>query len=171
MTALERRPGPAPSRHLAIVAAAVIGLVVLTVAAVLLSADDSGDELEPGSPQAVLRDYLAALDDGDLTAAYALFSERIRERWAVEDFERDAEMLEPHGPMAGGGPSRRVLFDRVETTGDRSVVHLTVEEFWRDGLSGSTYQYQREIRMVREVGDWRIDERLVWLEPAPAPMP
>jgi hypothetical protein len=161
----------APSRHLLVVAGAVIGLVVVTVGAVLLAGGSGGDDLEPGSPQAVVRDYLAALEDGDLEAAHALFSDRIRERWDLDAFEREVEMMAPYGPMDGGGPSRRVLFDRVETNGDRSVVHLTVEEFWRDGLSGSSYTYGREIRMVREAGGWRIDQRLVWLDPVLAPVP
>ena len=44
---------------------------------------------------------------------------------------------------------------------------ITVEEFYEDGLGGSTNRYDREIHLVREDGAWYIDEPLVWLESAP----
>ena len=44
---------------------------------------------------------------------------------------------------------------------------ITVEEFYADGLGGSTNRYDHEIHLVREDGAWYIAEPLVWLEPAP----
>ena len=63
-----------------------------------------------------------------------------------------------------------MLFERTTGGGDAVTVSLTVEEFSGDGLNGSTYRSSRDIRLVRENGAWRIDEPLVWLDPAPMPM-
>jgi hypothetical protein len=51
--------------------------------------------------------------------------------------------------------------------GDSARLIVTVEEFYEDGLGGSTNRYDHEIHLVREGGAWRIDEPLVWLESAP----
>ena len=63
-------------------------------------------------------------------------------------------------------PDRTVLFDSTTGTGDRVQLHLIVEEFYGDGLSGDTYRSPRDVRLVREDGEWRIDQALVWLDQA-----
>jgi hypothetical protein len=67
----------------------------------------------------------------------------------------------------GVEPNRSVLFDRTDGEGDAVEVHLIVEEFYGDGLSGDTYRSPRDVRLVREDGEWRIDQPLVWLDLAP----
>ena len=68
---------------------------------------------------------------------------------------------------SGTEPDRTVLFDSSTGTGDRVQLHLIVEEFYGDGLSGDTYRSPRDVRLVREDGEWRIDQALIWLDPAP----
>jgi hypothetical protein len=62
-----------------------------------------------------------------------------------------------------------VLFDRSEVDGDRARVWLTIEEYYDGGPFGgaNTYRSTREIALVREGGEWRIDDPLIGLEPMP----
>lgn len=168
MTHPEPAPGPSASlRGVAVVGAAIVVLLVAVVTIVLLAADREVD-LEPGSPEAALADYLAAFDADDLAAVHAHFSSEVRGRWDLEAYRRAVDL---YGFDRTPGAARRVLFDRADITGDTARVRLTVEEFIGEGLSGDTYRSTRDIRMVREDGSWRIDEPLVWLDPVPATLP
>ncbi|HET9878861.1 MAG TPA: hypothetical protein VFQ81_06115 [Candidatus Limnocylindria bacterium] len=150
------------NRTLLAIGAAVIGLVIITVA-VVLAAGNRGPVAYPAdSPEGVLQAYLTAVEDGDAAGAHAYFSAEVRERMDLDAFEA---ALEDHARYAPES-SRRVLFDRRDGEGDHVRLHLVVEEFYGDGLEGSTNRTSREIRLVREDGTWRIDEPLAWLDPA-----
>ena len=157
-------PPASANRSLIVIGAAVVGLILVTVVVVLLAGDRAAREYPADSPQGTLQRYLAAFDDGDYEAAYAFFSDRVHEGMDLDQYERAIDSYGFHGRE---GPARRVLFDRVTGSDDRVQVHLVVEEFYGDGLGGNTYRSQRQVRLVRQAGGWRIDEPLVWLEPAP----
>lgn len=151
-------------RGLVLIAVAILVLLAGTVAVVLVAGGPRDPQLEPGSPEAVIHEYLTAYDAGDLELAHTFFSARVREAWDLDAYRRSVDMR----PVPGRdhGPSRRVLFDRTDVSGDDARVRLTVEEFYGDGLSGDTYRSTREVRMIREDGSWRIDQALVWLDTA-----
>lgn len=151
-------------RGLLLIGGGILALVVIAVVVVLVAGHRSDATFEPGSPEAAIQTYLSALDEDDLEAAYTAFSTNVQERWSLEDYRRT---VDSYPPDFGRDTPRRVLFDRVDETDGRARVHLTVEEFYGDGLSGDTYRSSRQIRMVREADDWRIDDLLVWLDPAP----
>ncbi len=149
-------------RSLLYVALGVVALAVVTIVVVLLAGGREAAQFPADSPEATLQAYLAAYEEGDLDAAHAFFSAEVREQMdrgayqrAVDSWGFDAE------------PDRTVLFDSTTGTGDRVQLHLVVEEFYGDGLSGDTYRSPREVRLVREDGEWRIDQALVWLDHAP----
>lgn len=155
-------------RTLLYVAAGIVGIVAIAAAAVLLLGGREPASLPADSPEGVLQRHLAAFEDGDFEAAHAYFSNEVRSEMDVDAYER---LTRDYG-MFPTDTSRRVLFDRTETDGDRARVHLTVEEYYGGGPfgGGETYRSPREIRLVREDGAWRIDEPLVGVEPAPFPM-
>ena len=155
-------------RTLVYVAAGIVALLAITAGAVLLLGNREPTSLPADSPEGAVQRHLAAFEDGDFEAAHAHFSSEVRE-------EMDLDAYEQLTRDYGGFPtdtSRRVLFDRTETDGDRSRVHLTVEEYYGGGPfgGGETYRSPREIRLVREDGEWRIDEPIVGIEPAPFPL-
>jgi hypothetical protein len=150
------------SRSLIYVALGVVALAVVTIVAVLLAGHREAAEFPAGSPQAALQAYLVAYEEGDFDAAHTYFSADVRERMDREAYQ---EAVDSWG--VGNEPDRTVLFDSTTGTGDRVEVHLIVEEFYGDGLSGDTYRSPRDIRLVREDGEWRIDQALIWLDPAP----
>jgi hypothetical protein len=154
--------GGSSNRSLIYVALGVVALTVVTILVVLLAGDRSATQFAAGSPEGTLQRYLAAYDDGDLEAAHAYFSADVREAMDLEAYQRAVD-----ASGIGVEPNRSVLFDRTDGEGDAVEVHLIVEEFYGDGLSGDTYRSPRDVRLVREDGEWRIDQPLVWLDPAP----
>lgn len=151
-------------RSLLAIGAGVIALVIVTLAAVLLTDSDDGTSFAPDSPESALQAYLAALQDGDVDAAYAIFSNEVRSRVSADAFEREVRLRDTGTP---DGPDTRYLVTATNVDGDTALVTVTVEEFYGDGLNGSTNRYDHEIHLARENGAWHIDEPLVWLESAP----
>jgi hypothetical protein len=152
------------NRSLLLIGAGVLALAALAVAVVLLSGDRDPVEFPADSPEGALQRYLAAFDDGDLETAYAFFSSGVRAAMALDEWERTVDMF------GGGMPDdrvRRAIFDGRSGEGNSVEVRVTIEEIFGEGLTTSTSRYQSQIRMVREADGWRIDEPLVWLEPAP----
>jgi hypothetical protein len=156
-------------RSLLLIGLGVVALVALTIVVVLLAGGRQAVAYPVNSPEGAVQRYLAAFDEGDYETAYTFFSEEVRGEMDLDEYER---AVRSYGSF-DGGPSRRVLFDRTSGDGDRMRVHLTVEEFYGGGGlgGGDTYRSSREVLMVRENGAWRIDEPLVWLDPAPFPEP
>jgi hypothetical protein len=152
------------SRGLLLIAGVVLLLLAATVAVVLLAGGPREPDLEPGSPEAALHGYLTAFDEGDLETAHSYFSASLRQRWSLDAYRRAVD-LQGTGHHPDGGPARRVVFDRSDVFDDTARVRLTVEEFYGEGLGGSTYRSAREVRMVREEGAWYLDQALVGLEP------
>lgn len=150
------------SRSLLYVALGVVALAVVTIVVVLLAGGREAAEFPADSPEATLQAYLAAYEEGDLDAAHAYFSADVRRQMDRQAYQQAVDSW-----GVGTEPHRTVLFDSTTGTGDRVQLHLIVEEFYGDGLSGDTYRSPRDVRLVREDGKWRIDQALIWLDPAP----
>jgi hypothetical protein len=147
--------------------AIVGGLIVVLVASVLvviLVGDRPPREYPSGSPESALQAYLAAWDEGDLTAAYAAFSRAATANVPFAEYRPQAADYRTWN-MGSDGPTRRIFIDDVEINGDRATISVTIEETWVYGLNTSRNSYGREIPMVFEDDAWRIDELMVWLEP------
>ena len=150
------------NRTLLFIGLGVVALAAITIAVVLLAGGREAAEFDADSPEAALQRYLVAYEDSDLEAAHAYFSADVRERMDLDAYRQAVDSW-----GIGYEPDRSVLFDRTSGTEDRVELHLIVEEFAGDGLSGETYRSPRDIRLVREGDEWRIDQPLVWLDPAP----
>lgn len=152
------------NRSLLAIGGGVVAIVIIAVVVVLLAGDRESVEFGEDTPEGALQRYLAVFDEGDLTAAHAYFSDGVRDQMDLDAFERAVSAQE--GGF-GAERTRRALFDGRSGDGDSVRLQLTVEEFTGEGLGASSYRYQVEIPMVREGDAWRIDEPLVWLNPAP----
>jgi hypothetical protein len=164
MSGPEQQPvSAAPERSLLIIAAATVALVVVAVLAVIILGTRSGADFAADTPEGVVQRYLAAFEDEDHEAAYEYFSSEVQAELSLDEYRR---MVREYG-MYGPGSSRRVIFDRVSGDGDRRQVHLTVEEFYGGGPfgGGDVYRSSRQLALVREAGEWRIDESLIGFEP------
>ncbi len=153
-------PVGAISRPLLLIGAAIVALLVLSVVVVLVAGRGGTTEFPADSPEGALQRYLAAVDEGDYDAAYEYFSERVKDEMSVDDFRRNIGMF--GAPQSG----QRVLFRGSSGDADRVRLELDVEYFYDDGFGGSSFRQPREVTMIREGGEWRIDDALAGLEPA-----
>lgn len=150
-------------RSLALIGAGIAALVVAAVAVVLLAGDRRAEVFPADTPQGTFQRYLAAFEEGDVEAAYAFLSSRVQERVSFDDYERQFDDYSLGYP--DGGPVRQVLFNQATGGDDRTTLHLTIDELYGEGLSTSRNSYGIQVRMVREAGEWRVDEPLVGLQP------
>jgi hypothetical protein len=157
---------PPPDRSLLAIGGGIAVLVVVAVIAVVLLGSRDAPSFSADTPEGVVQRHLAAVEAEDYESAWGYFSADIQSDLSVDEYRRAAR---DYGYYGSG--SRRVLFDRSEVDGDRARVWLTVEEFYDGGPfgGGETYRSTREIALVREGGEWRIDDPLIGLEPMPFP--
>ena len=148
-------------RSVLVIAAAILGIVVLGAIVVLLAEGREPRAYEAGSPEAAMQAYLTAWDNDDPSAAYDYFSNSIKATVSREDYIAQSDAF---GDVT---PNRATFIDRVQGDETQVTVFLTVEEYYGDRL-GEPYSSQRAVRMVHEDG-WKIDELLVGVEPAPFP--
>lgn len=148
------------SRPLLFIGAGILALLIVSVVVVLVVGRADSADYAADSPEGTLQRYLAAVDEGDYDAAYAYFSERVQGQMSVDDFRRSIAMY------GGYQPRQRVLFRGSSGDADRVRLELDIEYFYDDGFGGSSSRQPREVTMVREAGEWRIDDALAGLEPA-----
>lgn len=133
--------------------ALVLVAVVAVSGAVALMASRGGAEPYPGdSPEGTVQRYLQALQDRDLDRAYGMLSSRAQDETSREEFRRVTRFDIPTDRI------RRVRLDYVETEEDRSLVQLTTEQVSGNGINFERYSYQFSVPLVREDGDWKIDD-------------
>lgn len=156
------------SRQLTIIVVAVLALLAVTVAVVLLAGRNGTTEYPADTPEGAFQRYLAAYEEGDYETAYGYFSERVREDVTLADFRSFSGAF---GPMA---TSHRVMLDESSADSgdsDRTRLRLIVEYYFEGGggLYGGSGSFQQplEVNMVREDGEWRIDDPLAGVDPAP----
>ncbi|MGZ8562478.1 MAG: hypothetical protein ACXWWU_02545 [Candidatus Limnocylindria bacterium] len=149
------------SRSLLYIGAGILALLVISVVIVLAIGRTATPDYPADSPEGTLQRYFAAFEEGDYEGAYEYFSARVKEQMSVDDFRRSIGMYQ------GGAPGgQRVLFQGTSGEGDRVRVELVIEYFYDDGFGGGSSSQPRQISMVREDGEWRIDDALAGLEPA-----
>jgi hypothetical protein len=158
------------SRSILFIGAGILALLVLVVVVVLVAGGREPQRYPPDSPEGVVQRYLAAWDARDTSAAYAFFSARVQAAWSEADYRAAIGERDRYGPPSDGS-ARRVFIDDVTDGSSRVTVRLTVEELIGEGLDTSVYRSTRTIALVRDGGDWRIDEPLLWLDPGPYPGP
>jgi len=158
-------PAATSDRSLVFIGVGVATLVLAAAAAVLLLGTREATDFDIDTPEGVVQRHLAAYEDGDYDAAWALFSSDVQSTMPLEEYRRAARDFGSYSDLG----SRRILFDATEIDGDRARVRLTVEEYYEGGPfgGGDTFRSSREITLVREAGDWRIDDPLIGLEPGP----
>jgi hypothetical protein len=148
-------------RSVLLIAAGIVGVVLVGIAVVLLAEGREPQAYEPGTPEAAMQAYLAAWDSDDPSAAYDHLSNSVKATVSREDYVTQSDAF------GDAGVNRATFIDRVEGDESQVTVFLTVQEYYGDGL-GESYTSQRSVRMVHE-DDWKIDELLVGVEPGAFP--
>ena len=146
-------------RHILVIGGVVGALVVAAVAVMALLGSRGPASYPSDSPEAAFQAYLQAYAAGDLEAAHASFSQRIRSGTSSSGYLDDVSMY------GRDDQARRVWIDSVDRSDGLATLHLTIEEFFSSGLSSSSYRYETSVRMVLEDGSWKVDELLAGVDP------
>lgn len=152
------------NRSLLAIVAGILTLVAVTVVVVLVAGDPKPQQFPPDSAEAAVQGYIGAWNERDIPAAYAFLSERVRASTRLGDYQRAADDFLAYR-MPPNGPEWRVSIGDASSEGDRTVVPVTVEELYGDGLDQNVSRSTRYLPMVRDADGWRIDESLIWLDP------
>ncbi len=130
-----------PGRVLAVLVGAI---AVLAVIAGVVVAHRSTPALEPGTPEAVVQEYLTAMLAGDYPAAVDTLSPR------SGCDARDVAAAYVPSPV-------RVVLVRSAVDGDVAVVTVEVTEGAADDLFGASgYAHTERITLARDAGRWLI---------------
>jgi hypothetical protein len=137
------------------------GLVLLLVGAAIVAALTLGSRppvsYPPDSPEAAFQGYVQAVENGDPAAAYGYLSRRIQGQLSLDAYQREWGR-----PILPRDRNSRLRIDRGERSGDRATLYLTIERHYGSGLSAGRSTSPEEVRLVREDGAWKIDDRLGW---------
>lgn len=156
-------------RSLLAIAGGIAATVVVAVLIVVVLGDRPPAPYPPGTPEAALQGYVSAWEDDDLEAAYAYFSTGVK---GTLPFEQYRQVARDQGNFSGAPQQRRVTIDRVELDGERAEVYLSIAYSIDGGpFFGGGYRDTRTIHLLKEAGDWKIDDPLLGLEPGPFEKP
>lgn len=132
---------PAPNRVLAVL---VGGVVLLAVVAGIVVANRETPTLDPGSPEAVVQEYLEAVADADYPAAAEL---------VAPSSGCDAGTLS----MAYVEQSGRIVLTDTTVDGDVAIVTLDVTDgAGDDPFGGEGYTHTERITLERVDGTWAL---------------
>lgn len=143
-----------PERFVLIAGGAVLAVVVLAVAVVVALGGPERADYDPASPEGVVQRYIEASRRGDGDAARALLSERAREQLGAEGGWAS------YRPTYGDGDGLMTI-ERTEVNGDRATVWLRIEDTRRSGITLDRDSWTMTIPLVRENGNWLIDDPYV----------
>lgn len=146
-------------RTIAIIGGLVLLLVIAAVVATLALDAGKPASYPAGSPEYAFQRYYQAFQTGDMQAAYASFSQRVRDQLSYDQYVWYATKFQP--PLE---QSTVVRIDHVNRTNGVVTLYLAVERASGSGLDVSRYTEQRSVRLVEEAGGWKIDEPLAGIE-------
>jgi hypothetical protein len=153
------KPAGARAPRAVLVAGGAIAALIGLSLVVVLAVPRGPTAYPPGSPEAAFQAFYIAYETGDVEGAYALLGSSVTGRVTLAEYRQlDSEQQwQRHA-------DRRVLLLGAEVTDDRAVLRVRLDEFTEGGLGGNRYSWERTIRMVREDGNWLIDEPIVGIE-------
>ena len=88
-------------RSVLVIAAGILGIVVLGAVVVLLAEGREPQSYEPGTPEAAMQAYLAAWDNDDPSAAYDVLSNAIKAAGLARGLHRPVRRLWRGGFQSG----------------------------------------------------------------------
>lgn len=160
-------PAGRPARSL-IIAGLLVFLLVIAAAVAALTLGSRGPASFPaGSPQEAFQGYYRAYLDQDPDTAYQYFSQRVQRQVSLDEYSR---IVSSSGLYASPDErNSRILIDRVEQIDDRATLYLIQEMFVGTGINATQFSSERQVRLVREGGEWKIDEPLLGIGLLPLP--
>ena len=148
--------GRGVDRSLVAILGVVVALVVATVVVALTVADERRAEYPVGSPERRLQEYVAAIGEGDVDAAYDLMAAEYR-----RDVSR-VEFADRYRYLADRLDDTRIAIEESEVEGDRATITLAITTVYADDLSYDEYEREERVTLVREEGEWRLVQPVLY---------
>lgn len=164
-------PSTSSGRWLAGIAIGVGALVVISLAVTLFSSNTPPQPLRGGSPEARVQDFILAIDDGELDAAYDMLDADAIADCSRTDFRQRAS----YGERAG----LRVALHSVDLYDDQADVLVSVSSFsGSPPFDFSESHYEVRFNLTKHDETWAIT-LAPWpfsgcpfnLKPKPTPTP
>ncbi len=134
-------------------------LALLLVASVVATLAQNEADFGPGSPEAVVQDYLRALDSEDFETAYEALSPELRDECEVEEMFGGRVFS---GEYIG---ERRVTLEGTQELDDTVFVTVKIVSLSGGGLFGPyEYDFEERFALKRFDGAWKFSQ-----EPWPYP--
>ena len=128
-------------RNLLILVAVVAVLVIVALAVVFTRGEP--ELLDESTPEGVVQRYSTAVLDGDDEAAIGYLSDRARDECGtVQNLHAD---------------DSRVTLISTDVRDDTADVRVQISR-QESGAFGSEYSYEEDFRLVKDGGDWVIDQ-------------
>ena len=142
-------PQSSSARWLAGITAGVVLLAVIAVVVTLAAGSGDPEPLPVGSPEAAVQDFIIAIDDGDLAAAYLMLDDDVRGQCLERDFVNRLD--------SGRDSDMRVQLESVIFFDDGASVTVRIKSFsGSPPFDFSESNYTSSFRL-RQVGDtWTI---------------
>lgn len=161
-------PAGRPARSLIIAGLLVLLLVVAAAVAAITLGSRGPASFPADSPEEAFQSYYRAYQSQDTDTAYQYFSQRVQRQVPLDEYSR---IVSSSGLYTSPDErNARILVDRVDQTGDRATLYLIKEQFVGTGINATQFSSERQVRLVREGGEWKIDEPLMGMESLPLPV-
>lgn len=151
-----------PVRAVFWIAGLVITLVIAAVAAVLL-VSPKASHFVPGSPEDTVQRYLQTYQAGDFATAYGFFSSQAQAQLPADQYVMYARA----GAVNPLDSTSRIVVDRVQGDAQTVRVYLTIENESGSAFRYDRWSYQAVIPLVRQTGEWKINQLMLGTSPAP----
>lgn len=130
---------------------AILGILI--VASIVVAVLQSEAEFAPGSPEAIVQDYLRSLAEDDFQAAYDALSPELRERCSIED------MVGRRNSRRWQLEEKRMTLESVRTLDQTTFVTVRVTELRGGGLFGpSEYSFEVTFTLRRFGENWKFSQ-------------
>lgn len=139
---------PRRDRALILIIAIAAVLVVGTLVLALTRGDEAPAVYPADSPERTVQDYLAALDRGDLDAAYALLAAPYRAEVSRGTFAQRTGFR---------SNDARIIVATSGIDGDHATITLRLRRFVVDGPTANEYEREMRVTLVREAAGWRLE--------------
>ena len=138
-----------PAGSTTLIAAGVALVAAITVAA-LVAANRDAPDLQEGSPEALVQEYVDAMIEGHEATAHEYLSADMQAECSVRDLRDGQERAD----------DVRVSLRTVTIDGDEADVEVTIiEDSGSDLFGGDGYRYEETFTLSRAGDTWVISER------------
>ena len=131
----------------------VLGALLIGSIALALLSEEA--EFAPGTPERAVQGLLRAAEDDDVETAYAMLSQELQEKCALEDYADGSG----YRHYDDGDRDIRATLRDAKAVGDTTFVEVRITQFYGGGpFDSGESSYNRRYALRQEGGEWKFTE-------------